>query len=332
MMQARKHEKAKQVQTSCIERLFENFSLEDKLTDPTNDNKQHDDTLDKKEQITDNSSGACQQVTKDEKEKNVVSNKKEIVREKWPIFYNSVHFEKPDITFDDLFGYKEVKNQLRADVVGPLTCPSKQGKCNKLEESTFFMLYGPPGTGKTRFAKALATEVNNCTFIQVSNAKILSRYVGGSEKIITSLFQMAKELKPSIIFIDHAEAMLGDRDNAMSSARHFFKEMQNCLGVVVVGTTDYPERIDRTLRRRFPNKCFVGMPSPGERTLMFKHHLKGLFTDDEFRKLGDASDGFLPSDIDHFSEAVCQNVFMKIVQATHFKPCPFRKGQMGSIL
>lgn len=73
------------------------------------------------------------------------------------------------------------------------------------------MLYGPPGTGKSYFAKACATEVES-VFFNISITDLVSRRLKESDSLVKELFNLARENRPSIIFIDDIDSLCDSRN------------------------------------------------------------------------------------------------------------------------
>lgn len=128
---------------------------------------------------------------------------------------NAIVSEKPNVRWDQVAGLETAKSELQATIIMPVKFPELfQGKTKPWSG---ILLYGPPGTGKSYLAKAAATE-SDSTFFSVSSSDLVSKWQGESAKLVKTLFEMAREKAPSIIFIDEVDALTGSRDDNNNSA------------------------------------------------------------------------------------------------------------------
>jgi ATP-dependent 26S proteasome regulatory subunit len=173
------------------------------------------------------------------------------------------------VTFADVGGLEEVKEQIRRRIVLPFQKPSLFERFKK-KVGGGILLYGPPGCGKTLLARATAGEVG-ATFYDVAISDVLDMYIGESERKLHALFDEARRHVPSVLFFDEIEALGGRREftrEATSSklVSQFLSEMdgfaQNNHGVLVLGSTNVPWALDPAFRRpgRFDRVVFVPPP------------------------------------------------------------------------
>ena len=138
--------------------------------------------------------------------------------------------EKPNVKWTDVAGLDAAKESLQEAVVLPIKFPQLFDETRKPWRG--ILLYGPPGTGKSYLAKACATECEG-TFFSISSSDLVSKWMGESEKLIKQLFKMAREAKPSIIFIDEVDSLCGSRSEGEndSSRRKVKPNLDNNIPV-----------------------------------------------------------------------------------------------------
>jgi len=178
-----------------------------------------------------------------------------------------------DTTLDSLGGLRDQIKSLKNKVMKPLENP-QVFSTPLLGTTRGILLYGPPGTGKTLLAKALAKE-SGATFINVRASSVHNKWFGETNKLIAAIFSLARKFEPSIIFIDEVDALLGRRGDAEQDFVTAMKTefMQHWEGmttdpnsrVIVLAATNRPDFLDDAVKRRFPDKFHVGMPTADER-------------------------------------------------------------------
>src|SRR5256884_436315 len=122
-----------------------------------------------------------------------------------PSAMREVLVEIPDVTWDQVGGLEDVKEELRVAVEWPLKYPDLFAQLNATPPKGL-LLYGPPGTGKTLLAKAVAHE-SESNFISVKGPELLNKFVGESEKAVREVFRKARQASPCIIFFDEIDSV-----------------------------------------------------------------------------------------------------------------------------
>nr|XP_054748617.1 vacuolar protein sorting-associated protein 4B-like [Lytechinus pictus] len=236
--------------------------------------------------------------------------------------------ENPNVKWSDVAGLEVAKEALKEAVIMPTKFPHLF--TGNRTPWRGILLFGPPGTGKSFLAKAVATEANS-TFLSVSSSDLMSKWLGESEKMVKSMFAVARQKKPAIIFIDEVDSLCGSRsDTESESARRvkteFLVQMQG-VGVdnsqiLVLGATNIPWALDAAIRRRFEKRIYIPLPEVQARITMFKLHMgetKTTVTDQEFRTLAQRSDGYSGADISIVIRDALMMPVRKVQSATHFR-------------
>jgi vacuolar protein-sorting-associated protein 4 len=246
--------------------------------------------------------------------------------------------ETPNVKWEDVAGLEKAKEALKEAVVLPIKFPQLFQEKRKPWKG--ILLYGPPGTGKSYLAKAAATETGG-KFFSVSAANIVSKWMGESEKLIKGLFDLARQNKPAVIFLDEIDSVLSARsDNENDATRRlkteFLIQMQGVgkddEGVLVLGATNIPWGLDPAVRRRFQKKIYISLPDVKARRLMFTLNLgdtENDITDKEFDTLAEMTEGYSGSDIATLTQDAiygplrkCQRAkFFKKIDNDHIVPC-----------
>jgi ATP-dependent metalloprotease FtsH len=186
--------------------------------------------------------------------------------------YEAVEPLTSSVTFADVAGIKDVKEELE-EIIDFLKEPKKYRDLDiRLPKGV--LLVGPPGVGKTLISKAVAGEAGVPFFYQ-SGASFVHIYVGMGAKRVSELFKKAKEMAPSIIFIDEIDAVGKSRgefrnDEREATLNQLLTEMdgfEESSGVIVIGATNKIDVLDEALLRagRFDRRIHISLPDLEER-------------------------------------------------------------------
>jgi len=191
----------------------------------------------------------------------------------------------PTVTFDDVAGVEEAKQELH-EVVDFLKSREKfQSLGARIPKG--LLLIGPPGTGKTLLARAVAGEAG-VPFFSISGSEFVEMFVGVGASRVRDLFEQAKRNTPCIVFIDEIDAvgrhrgagLGGGHDEREQTLNQILVEMDGFdtnTSVIVLAATNRPDILDPALLRpgRFDRRVVLDRPDINGRTAILKVHSKG---------------------------------------------------------
>lgn len=217
--------------------------------------------------------------------------------------------DKKGITFKDVAGLKEAKEELR-EVVDFLKTPKKFIDIGaRIPKGV--LLVGPPGTGKTLLARAVANEAS-VPFFHTSGSEFVEMFVGVGAARIRDTFKNAKKSAPAILFIDELDAvgrhrgagLGGGHDEREQTLNQILVEMDGfepSVSVVVMAATNRPDVLDPALLRpgRFDRRVMLDLPDIGDREEILKIHArnKPFERSVNLRQIAERTPGFSGADL-----------------------------------
>lgn len=183
--------------------------------------------------------------------------------------------KSPEVSFNDVGGLKEVKQELIKSIILPMVNPADYSKYG--ESSRRILMYGPPGCGKTMCAKALASALPNSEFVKVGAGELFSMWLGESEKNVRMVFKAANdrleegENDYGVIFFDEIDALAQERGMYTGSSGAPERVTGQLLDILdgfhalhphltVIGATNRLHLIDSAFRSRFDK--IIEVPKP----------------------------------------------------------------------
>ena len=219
--------------------------------------------------------------------------------------------ENPTVTFDDVAGADESKEELK-EVVEFLREPQKFIQLGaRIPKGV--LLVGPPGTGKTLLAKAVSGEAG-VPFFSISGSEFVEMFVGVGASRVRDLFEQAKRHSPCIIFVDEIDAvgrqrgagLGGSHDEREQTLNQMLVEMDGFdtdTNVIIMAATNRPDILDPALMRpgRFDRRVTLDRPDVKGREAILRVHIKGkpLEPEADLASLARATPGFTGADLEN---------------------------------
>ena len=222
-------------------------------------------------------------------------------------FYAPGDPERGNVTFADVGGMEELKEEIRLKITYPLQFPDLY-KAYGRKTGGGILIYGPPGCGKTLILRAVAGEVP-CNYLSVGLHEIFDPYFGSTERNLHQIFETARANAPCVLVFDDIDSLAMDRRQIRESqmrnlVNQFLHEMDGIRSenqrILVIGATNQPWALDPAFRRpgRFDQAIFVAPPDAPARAQIIELLAKDKpIAEFDTTELIEATNGFSGADL-----------------------------------
>ncbi len=228
------------------------------------------------------------------------------------------------VNYEDIGGLGEELKMVREMIELPLRHPQIFDTLG-IDPPRGVLLHGPPGTGKTLLAKAVASE-SGVHFMELKASDVISGIPGETEKTMQKIFEEAKEMAPTILFIDELDSIAfkrqdrGTNEFLNTPVSELLKNLDGLKvrgKVVIIGATNRPNSLDPALRRpgRFDREIEIGVPDRSGRLEVLQIHTRNmpLFKDINLEKIADITHGFVGADLSALAKEAAMIVLRRLL-------------------
>ncbi|KAI2504903.1 AAA-family ATPase [Fragilaria crotonensis] len=217
--------------------------------------------------------------------------------------------EDPRAAWNKIQGIPDIQQSIMDRLHAMNFCPQHNPYAPILMDNhAGLLLYGPPGCGKTMLLQAVCATMRAPCLI-VTPSVLLKKYVGETNSLIRSLFQLGQKLGGCVICLDELDGLFRERrQDEHDSARELKTEFMqwwdglkndHTSRILIVGATNRPFDVDPAILRRMSQSHFVGLPMGQARQVILQTILSQLPTspDINLTEIVQSTEGFAPSDL-----------------------------------